>query len=44
MKCWSCKQDTMKLREDGRFWECDCGATENIRGASDTETPDLNKR
>ncbi len=46
MKCWACKKDTMKMREDGRFWKCsddDCGATENVRGASDTVTPPLPK-
>lgn len=39
MICWKCGQDTMKLRKDGRFYECPCGATENIGGASDTEHP-----
>ena len=38
MKCWSCKAETMELREDKRFYECPCGATENIGGASDTNT------
>lgn len=30
MKCWSCGKDTMKLREDGLCYQCECGATENI--------------
>lgn len=33
MKCWSCNQDAMLLREDGKYYECrECGATENTDG------------
>lgn len=39
LQCWSCKKFTMELREDKRYYECPCGATENIGGASDTEHP-----
>jgi len=34
MWCWSCKAETMEEREDKRFYECPCGATENYGGAS----------
>ena len=27
--CWSCKKATMKLRDDEKFMECPCGATDN---------------
>ncbi len=44
MKCWSCHEDTMKLRRNKAFYKCPCGATENVGGASDTEHPRRKRR
>ena len=38
MKCWSCGGPNMRLKEDRSWYVCDCGATETVGGASDTET------
>ena len=43
MRCWSCSKDTMVLRKDERNYECGCGATENIGGATDTDNPPAKK-